>query len=290
MIRKLNQLITCAIFGTLGLQQLDAQEEKKEIFVDLQFIPVGPVALAKFGTTKTPTALPREEGEGKEKKESSGVPTQGGQVIVLEQPKDEIPPQQIFYKVKKQYIRIGSNLNCLGTPVRVPVVSEELNFYTRFLDQEGNYKYKSFHTHTWSPGQKNLLFILSKSFKTKKWTRPKVNTYDLSPLVSKDTGLVIINASQEQIVKLIAGKKRGSISPHKMQYFSGDKELSVALAATNKGKTLRPFKRTFPMRPGSIQLLLTYPVTMLEDYHGLKYVQDKIKIGSFQEPSYVPDE
>lgn len=48
-----------------------------------------------------------------------------------------------------------------------------------------------------------------------------------------------------------------------------------------------PYKRFFAVKEGQIGLLLVYPVTRVEDYHGVKFISSKIIEDSYRKPNVV---
>ncbi len=297
----LRKLTACALFLSLfALLPSHAQgqrPEDKEYFLNVNFVPLGPVPLARFSTSKKSAGSIEEEVESSSadaakngKKESAGPPVQGGQTVVLEEPKDQKPPTAIYYKVGREYIRLNCNLNALGKPTRIPVKSAVLKFYTRGENNaDGKPTYKLLHSHDWTENQEDVLFTLTKPLSTKKWTRPAVKTYDLSTRKLGTNQFVVLNANQEESIKLATKKGSKNLAPHGIIPLSGDKLIGLELTAIHKGKAMKPYIRYFQVKPSQLKLLLVYPVTHAEDYHRIKFVQGNMTRGVYKEPQFVRD-
>jgi len=278
-----------AFFSLLSLPSL--AQEKKEYFLNVNVVPLGPVPLAKFTTSKKSASKVKEDSEDTAKEKEGGkssAPTQGGQIIVVETPKDERPPEAIYYKLGSDYIRLSCNLNAVGKPTRLPVKAKVLKFYTRGENNaDGKPTYKFLFDHEWSPEQESMLFTLTKPLKTLKWKNPEVKKYDTSPSNLRNSKFLLINASQNSTVKIATKEGSKNIAPHGASLHTGDKVVALTLAAVEGNTTLPPYKRYFPVKNGQLSLLIVYPVTPAEDYHRIKFVQSRITEGSYKKAVIV---
>lgn len=275
-----------------------SEAKKKELpFVDLYVVPIGPVPLARFGQVKEKPVQKKEKGSapGVEGSESSdggktpegekAVPVAGPKgFVVLQRDAREYPPKALYLKQGDKYAVLPCPQNSIGSPIRVPLKGENLVFYTRKMGSEGKFIYEQYHRHRWNPGQKRLLVTITKPLKSKYWTKPQINTYDVSPEKIKGKSLVVVNAGREREVGMLIGGEAKRLKPYgKASMNSGDKVSQLKLGVLTKSNKLHaPQHISIPNRPNEQMLILAFPCSTQESFRGIKMIRGRIIPNQFR--------
>ncbi|NWK57129.1 hypothetical protein HW115_16020 [Verrucomicrobiaceae bacterium N1E253] len=274
-------------FGQDGEDDEERSEKRKELpYVDVFVIPVGPVPLARFGKVKSPPkpqngkqAGDQGSSEGASPKENEkALPSGPKGFVVLQRDASEYPPRALYLKQGDKFAVLPCAQNSIGTPVRVPLKSSNLEFYERQVNSEGKHVYKKYHSHRWNPEQKRLLVTITKPLASKYWTKPQIKIYDLSPELVKGKPLLVVNAGQERVVGLTMGGQAKRLKPFAKTSLSSDKEvLSFKMGVLTKTNKLHaPQQLTVPNRRNEQMLILAFPCSSEESFRGLKMIRGRI--------------
>ncbi|SHJ29358.1 hypothetical protein SAMN02745181_1681 [Rubritalea squalenifaciens DSM 18772] len=268
-------------------QPVPKPEEKAPPYIDVQIMPIGPQELMIFKhqapKKKAPADTPNAnstptEGEGEGETRSAPSHETGLQVVI--RPEDERPPTRYYLKTGDHYQVVSCNLNSLGNPVRLKPKTPILDFYEMKRNKEGKEVFKKAFSYKMQPEQKRLLVTVTKPLKTKKWTDPKVNTYNLSKIKLDQSSIFMINAGSERYIGGYLHDEKFALKPYATKVFPSLKEngVKMKLAASPDGrKWANPQDLALPNAKNFTYLFVTYPVTPQEDFRGFKLARSKIK-------------
>lgn len=250
--------------------------------IDLQIIPVGNVPLARFGID--PEASLEASGE----EEGEQAPQAKTGISVITPPENEQAPSRYYVKQGGSYYMLSCNQNSISTPVRIPVSSPQIEFYSMAQNADGERSLRKAFTHILKPGQESLLFTLTKPLKERSWENPNVTTYDLSARKLKDQSVVVINACEEAYIAGVANQNRFALKPHGISAIGLKNAESLRLqiaGSPDKENWSETQKLSLTVMSNSVHLLLAYEVPRIESPRGFKVTRGKLVPDRFREAS-----
>lgn len=266
-------------------------KEKPQPYLDIQVVPVGSMPLARFGKKKQRNDSSNDEqsaGRTQNTEAKGGGPSSpksSSGLVVINQAEDERPPNRFYIKHGDSYLLVNCQQNCIGVPIRIPLRSSVLSFYSMKRGKDGSERYKKAFTYNVQPQQKRVLITLSKPLLEKKWTNPVVRSYDLSPHTINDKPAVLINASTERYIGAQLENKQLALAPHESKVLETGENgaIKVRLAASsNRKKWSKPQRLHLPVTEGLTHVVLTYAVSPRESFRGFKAIRGKIREGQFR--------
>jgi len=269
---------------------------KEQRMIKFQIACIGPVEIARYGYAEDnskSTQPTEEEAEANANREGDkSEDTGGGRAVrVLDTPADEKPPSDLYVRVKEnEYKRVICFLNCLSRATEIPVTGDSLNLYTRKTDSDGTeQRYDRFASMPIPVKGDHFLMTISKSYKTKKWTKPNIQFHDLTYIPAGS--LTIINSSPDHPFacslndkKTLLKKTRGKISlaiPPKSNN-TGIAKLTLLSPITARNKynnePLPFFDGYLPIRSDEKVILFPYSVLPSKSKRGAQFIQARLSM------------
>lgn len=255
--------------------------------IDLQIIPVGNVPLARFSRDAETNFGPSDEAEAEAGDDVGAAPLKSG-LSAITTPENEQAPRRYYVKQGGSYYMLSCNQNSISTPVRIPVSSPQIEFYSMAQNADGERSLRKAFTHILKPGQESLLFTLTKPLKERSWENPNVTTYDLSARKLKDQSVVVINACEEAYIAGVANQNRFALKPHGISAIGLKNAESLRLqiaGSPDKENWSETQKLSLPVMSNSVHLLLAYEVPEIRSPRGFKITRGKLAPDRFREAS-----
>jgi hypothetical protein len=253
-------------------------------YVDFIVVPVGPVRLAEFEASSTPSTTPKKPGE-KEEAQPEG-PGGGGGLRVKETDPSEVPPNAVYLKKGGVIYQLPCYLNAIAAPVRVPVADTELTFLTKAGTAKDDFA--SLDKCQVTKDARCVLVLLTKPLNEKKWTKPTITLIPVPQ--SQDPQILVANASMGATCGAVfEGSTKIMLPPLKRHVWKPAAGKSGPLAAValamNHGGQFLPalYEDRLTLAKGRTSILITYEVTPQESFRCAKY-----SVGGFNNDEFRP--